>query len=308
MVTSAELGVYYVEACELDVKAFKPGNVSERRAGHGLRARDFIASARASRTAMTAADVGLGERIYRSIAATQDTVGTNTNLGIVLLCAPLIQAAFDTRASSLREAVRRVLDATTIADADYVNQAILIASPAGLGRRDTADVREPARLSLRASMSLAADVDLIAAQYACGFNELFDVALPHFVNALQHSQDTPWALTDLYLYLLARFEDSHVARKHGVAMAREVQALARSTFDDFVHVDSKDLALERLDKADIQFKASGINPGTSADFCVASVLLHRLLGQPAQLTENPRSQQRTRRPIQAEVPRVQTNQ
>ena len=35
----------------------------------------------------------VGERIYRAVAATRAAVGTNTNLGIVLLAAPLAHAA-----------------------------------------------------------------------------------------------------------------------------------------------------------------------------------------------------------------------
>jgi triphosphoribosyl-dephospho-CoA synthase len=273
-----------------------------------MQARDFIVSARASVTAMTEAGIGLGERIYRSIAATRDAVGINTNLGIVLLGAPLLQAACGTGASNLRDAVRRVLDATTVADADFVYRAIRFAAPAGLGRCDAADVRDPAVLNLRDSMLLAAHIDLIAAQYANGFTELFDVAIPHLVSALQRWNDTPWAVTDLYLYLLSRFEDSHVVRKHGRATAGEIKVLARSTYDDFLHADSKDLALNRLDEADVQFKTRGVNPGTTADFCVASLLLHRLLAQPAHLTGKFRSQQQTLRPTQAEVSQVQTNQ
>ncbi len=54
----------------------------------------FISSAEAS--AQHIADpkpTGLGQRILKAISAThQEAVGCNTNLGIVLLCAPLAQA------------------------------------------------------------------------------------------------------------------------------------------------------------------------------------------------------------------------
>ena len=37
-------------------------------------------------------DLTVGERILSAVQATQEAVGLNTNLGIILLCAPMIQA------------------------------------------------------------------------------------------------------------------------------------------------------------------------------------------------------------------------
>ena len=302
------LHAIYIEACALDVKAFKPGNVSERHPGHGMQAGDFLASAEASANAMTDADIGLGERIYQSIIATHAAVGINTNLGVVLLCAPLIQAVLDAESSHLRAAVRRVLDATTLTDADYVFRAICIASPGGLGRRKTADVREPAQHNLRDSMALAADSDLIAAQYATGFNALFDVAVPHLVQALGRWGDACNAVTDLYLHLLTQFEDSHIVRKQGISVAREVRALARSTHLEFLRANNEAVALKRLDDVDALLKTKGINPGTTADFCVASLLVHRLLEQPAYSAGKYRSHLRMPTPSKADVPHLPNSQ
>jgi triphosphoribosyl-dephospho-CoA synthase len=53
---------------------------------------DFRISAQQSAEPITRAANGLGERIYYAVKATREAVGCNTNLGIILLCAPLLLA------------------------------------------------------------------------------------------------------------------------------------------------------------------------------------------------------------------------
>ena len=80
-------------ACELDVLAFKPGNVGVDSPGHGMTAQDFLTSAEVAAPHLAKRGLPLGERIYRAVEATRHAVACNTNLGIVLLAAPLIHAA-----------------------------------------------------------------------------------------------------------------------------------------------------------------------------------------------------------------------
>src|SRR5258708_3458872 len=81
------------DACMTDIRAFKPGNVSTASPGHGMHADDFISSARVMAVAIAMPVVDVGDRVLRSIEATRTVVSFNTNLGIVLLCAPLVHAA-----------------------------------------------------------------------------------------------------------------------------------------------------------------------------------------------------------------------
>ena len=78
----------YLHACSLDVHALKPGNVRVASPIGPLNADHFLRSSEVSIPYLLQKDHGLGERIYNAISATHDAVGTNTNLGIVLLCAP----------------------------------------------------------------------------------------------------------------------------------------------------------------------------------------------------------------------------
>ena len=89
-ISPVKLQQAYLEACESELQAFKPGNVSVHSAGHDMTVEDFRRSAGASALPLCDPALSLGGRIYRAIAETRKAVGCNTNLGIVLLAAPLL--------------------------------------------------------------------------------------------------------------------------------------------------------------------------------------------------------------------------
>ena len=93
-----------------------------------------------------AAERPLGAIVFEAVQATiARWAHANTNLGIVLLLAPLARAAAISRArQGLRDALAAVLDATTVDDAREVYAAIRLADPGGLGTRPGAGRgREP---------------------------------------------------------------------------------------------------------------------------------------------------------------------
>ena len=276
----------YLLACELDVAAIKPGNVSAASPGHGMSADDFRRSALASADAVADSAPGLGPRIQRAVAATQAAVRMNTNLGIVLLCAPLAEAALRmAHGWQLRSLVREVLRAADVSDAEQVFAAIRIATPGGLGEAAEHDVMDPVRVSLRDAMVAAADRDRIAALYASGFAELFDDALPHLRNARVALGKSHAVVTDLYLHLLSRYPDSHVGRKFGAEASEALREQAADVYRAWretaggVAADSgtgTDHASALLLDFDQRLKSAGINPGTTADLTVATLFLERL--------------------------------
>ncbi|HEX4073008.1 MAG TPA: triphosphoribosyl-dephospho-CoA synthase, partial [Planctomycetaceae bacterium] len=77
-------------ACLLEVTAHKPGNVHRYADLPGLHFIDFLLSAMAIAEPLDrAATEGVGSAVLGAIDATRRVVRTNTNLGIVLLLAPL---------------------------------------------------------------------------------------------------------------------------------------------------------------------------------------------------------------------------
>ena len=228
----------------------------------------------------------VGARILEAVRRTADAVHSNTNLGIVLLCAPLPAAIHEIpiAAADLRARVKLVLASLDIADAEAVFAAIRLAAPAGLGSSAEHDVHEPARATLLQAMTVAADRDRIAAQYAHGFADVFEHGVPRLEQGVARWGDIGWAASSAYLGLLAAFEDSHVARKHGIERAERVRQEAAAVRAALASLEDEAERTRLLLAFDARLKRADINPGTSADLTVARLFVQDLrikLAQPA---------------------------
>jgi triphosphoribosyl-dephospho-CoA synthase len=262
-------------ACLTELDAPKPGNVHSYAEGHGLTVKQFVRSADAAAAALSSEGTKVGVRIHRALTATSAAVGTNTNLGIVLLCAPLAAAA-EGDPSNLRNALHEILQDLDIEDADLAFRSIVHAAPAGLGHSARYDVFKPATVSLLQAMSEAADRDLVARQYATDFTDVFDFGLPLFETVHQSKMDIKWATLAAFLGFLSAFPDSHIARKFGSETASSVQDTARKFATLLQTTERTGEILPDLLSWDATLKAQGINPGTCADLTVATLFAHRL--------------------------------
>ena len=262
----------YEAACLAELAALKPGNVHVFAAGHRMRVEDFRRSAAVSSGPLSRAGSGVGERVLGAVEATFDAVGQNTNLGILLLCAPLAAAA--ERGGHLRTALEGVLATMDMEDARRVYAAIRLANPAGLGRTGRHDVAEEPDVDLRAAMAEAAEHDRVALAYVTRFQDLFETGLSALNEARSLGLAQPWQAKGVHLAFLASFPDSHICRKQGAACAEEVRAeaadLGRILFVEDEYV--RDLLA-----FDISLKLRGLNPGTTADLTVATLFLDNLL-------------------------------
>ncbi|MGA2551189.1 MAG: triphosphoribosyl-dephospho-CoA synthase [Burkholderiaceae bacterium] len=277
---SATLEALVLHACELEVLAFKPGNVSVDSPGHGMQADDFVQSARAIAGPICAPGIRVGRRVFDAVEATQAAVGCNTNLGIILLVAPLVEAALAAGESrDLRARVSAVLNQLDLSDAQTVFAAIRRAQPGGLGSSPRHDVHQPARASLLEIMTEARDRDSIARAYATGYVDVFLVGVPLVRSALERWQNERWALVAAYLGMLSQFPDTHICRKFGRQIAARVTREAVEVDRAFQSASRPEQCLAELQAFDQRLKRSGINPGTSADFSVASFLATRIEDQ-----------------------------
>lgn len=272
---STQIAAAFKAACLDELDAPKPGNVHAFAPGHRMTAAQFEASAAAAAAPIARSGARVGARIAAAVAASFAAVGINTNLGIILLCAPLAAAA-ERGSSGLRTAVAMVLEDLDIEDARHAFSAIVRAAPAGLGRAEQHDVFAPPTVSLRDAMAVAADRDRIARQYVSGFADIFDIGETNLVRALTPQSQPRWATLAVYLGFLAAFPDSHVMRKHGIELARAVQHAGAKFYQRLQsHASPQDLLPELL-AWDAELKGKGINPGTSADLTVATLFAHRL--------------------------------
>ncbi|KQT47497.1 hypothetical protein ASG43_10395 [Aureimonas sp. Leaf454] len=260
------IAALYVAACEAELDALKPGNVHRIAGGHRMEVAAFETSARVSAPHVAAAGRRLGARVLGAVRATRGAVGENTNLGILLLSAPLAMAA--ERGGDLRRSLEAVLAGLDGTDAADVFSAIALAAPGGLGTRGEADVRSPPSIGLLDAMRIAAPGDRIARAYTDAFEDVFAVGLP---NLIETPEPPPASTTRCFLAFARRFPDSHVARKYGLETAERLRhrfEILSKQLKVITNPDARQAALLDLDCA---LKAEGVNPGTSADFTVASI-------------------------------------
>ena len=262
-------------ACELDVKALKPGNVSIDSPGYGMTAADFLVSADAIAAPITQPGLGVGERIYRAILATQQVAECNTNLGIVMLLAPIIQATeLATRNdASLELNLINVLQNLTLADADWTYRAIRLAKPGGMGTSVKHDIAERPTVTLLQAMQEAAERDQIARLYTTGYEWLFQRGVPVWRESLRRWASEEWATTAVFLNYLAQENDSLISRKFGLEASRRVSDAAKRHCHAMNQVTNPSQIRAALTDWDGELKREGLNPGTTADITVATVFL-----------------------------------
>jgi triphosphoribosyl-dephospho-CoA synthase len=264
----------FAAACRDELDALKPGNVHMFADGHRMTAAQFVRSAEVAAGPLTLPGAGIGQRILGAVEATFAAVGTNTNLGIILLCAPLAAAA-EQQTPDLRAALTRLLAALDVEDARLAFCAIALASPGGLGRVERHDVHAPATVSLRDAMAAAADRDRIAQQYVSDFADVFGTGHNALAAARARALDRPFTTLAVFLAFLAGFPDSHIVRKHGSGTAEEIRRAARDFRARFQAANPAHLVGDLL-AWDMALKERHINPGTSADLTAATLFVSRL--------------------------------
>jgi triphosphoribosyl-dephospho-CoA synthase len=266
-----DVGLCAQVACVWEATARKPGNVHRYRDFADAGYVDFLLSAAALAPVLaTACQRPAGATILEAVRATRRVVGTNTNLGIALLLAPLAAVP---EGVGLRAGVGRVLAGLTVEDARLAYEAIRLAAPGGLGRAAEQDVSAEPTQTLREVMALAEGRDLIARQYADGFAEVFGDGAPAVVAGLGLTGSVEGAIIHAHLTLLARHPDTLIARKRGPAEAAEAAARARRVLEEgWPHEPGGRTALAELD-AWLRAAGNGRNPGTTADLVAASLFV-----------------------------------
>jgi triphosphoribosyl-dephospho-CoA synthase len=275
-------------ACLWECTAAKPGNVHRGADFDDATYLDFVLSAQAIGPIFARShELRVGELVLAAVDATQRFVRHNTNLGMLLLLAPLARVALH---DPLRTGVAGVLNSLTTNDSLDVYEAIRRARPGGLGKVADGDVQSTAAPpELLDAMGMAADRDRIAKQFVTGFADVFDLVVPW----LSEGVDRGWALQTTIIHahvrLLAALPDTLIARKCGIESAEQASAIAARVLEAGEPGDeSYEHALGSLD---FWLRADGHrrNPGTTADLIAAGLfclLRDEKLQQPVRFYEH----------------------
>jgi triphosphoribosyl-dephospho-CoA synthase len=263
-------------ACLFEASVEKAGNVSRSAAFADTRFEDFAASAVAIGPALRdAGPASVGQTVARAATDTRRLVATNTNLGMILLLAPLAKAAACAEAQDgLRAALRCVLAELTVEDARRAYGAIRAASPAGMGAVAAHDVHDEAvSVTLREAMNAARERDSIAREYVSDFEITFTLGAEMLQRCWMDGNSFSDAVLMAYLTILAEVPDTLIARKVGVAAAEDVSRRAArvlaagGSLSALGRARHAELALELADDA------HALNPGTTADLVAASLFV-----------------------------------
>lgn len=258
-------------ACLLEISAPKPGNVHRGADFEDAGFVDFAASAVAIGPVMDLAnDVGVGPTALAAIRATRAVTRTNTNLGTVLLLAPLAASG---SARPTPQSVATVLGNLNAGDARDVYQAIQLAQAGGLGKVARLDIRDAPPEDLLQAMAAAADHDLIARQYVNGLREVFELVVPALLEGIQAGWTLNTSIIHTQLLVMSCHSDSLVLRKCGPAIADQLAARAGAILE---HANPASPAyIQDLAELDFWMRSDGHrrNPGTTADLIATGLFV-----------------------------------
>ena len=293
---SLSIGRIATLACVLEVTAPKPGNVHRGADFEDVTFTDFLVSAVAIGEVFDRPKLSVGQCVLQAVQQTEALVGTNTNLGIVLLLSPLVAAA---RLGMQRgqkqlssELVSECLMGVTPTDGREVFGAIALAKPGGLGNAPMFDVNaNQGEVDLMAAMKLAADRDSIAKQYTNGLADVFGIGQQLLSQGRALFEDLNSAIVFCHVAWLAHQPDSLIQRKLGLSTAQQAQQMAQKTIDlvsgTRAYADSVRDTQTRLDEASVEqfwrsvadldfwLRSDGHrrNPGTTADLIAATLFV-----------------------------------
>jgi triphosphoribosyl-dephospho-CoA synthase len=276
MMESDKIGWAAEMACLLEVSADKPGNVTRKEDFNDTSFQDFIISAAAIGPAFrSAASVSVGETILSAIRATRAFVGSNTNLGIVLLLAPLAKAAGSDSSHNLQAAVKPVLRGLTVEDARKAYEAINLANPAGMGTSERHDLSEvKVEITLLQAMEEARDRDSLAGEYVSDYNITFGIGLPALRRTLSQGVNLSEAIVQTFLSILSEVPDTLISRKKGITAAEDVSSQAGRILKNGGIFGAQG-EIQEFDRT-LRDEKHSLNPGTTADL-IAGVLFAYLI-------------------------------
>lgn len=274
--SSTDIAVLAQAACLLEASTPKPGNVSPGRDFEDTHYEDFLLSAAAIGPAFARAhEQGVGETVLAAVTDTRRLVPVNTNLGIVMLLAPLACAA-GSQGGSLHDRLSGVLRALGVDDARAVHAAIRLVNPGGLGHAEAQDVRDEPTQTLRETMALAANRDSIAREYTSDYDLTFRLAVPALQRLRAAGETWSTATLEAFLQVLAAVPDTLIARKQGLQASRDVSARAGEVLAaGAAGSQERRQATEAFDQA-LRRPGNPLNPGTTADLVAGALFVAML--------------------------------
>ncbi len=277
--TENQVKMAFEYSCKLDVFSIKPGNVFLDHPAYGMTHKDFLQSSMACSDIICEHNMDIGKKILESVEASMDVVGCNTNLGIILLCVPIVEAIYsDNNHKFDQNNLKNVINNIGYKQTRDIYKAINIANAGGMGSKPEFDLKESksGKFTILDAMNYARKYDFIANEYSNYFHNIINVISKNWRNYFNIMKNAENATTATFLKQISSNPDSLVARKHGLNAAEELSQRFKVIADDYCASKNPNTLNNKLLLMDSELKIQGLNPGTTADVVVASIFLNRL--------------------------------
>ena len=279
LLTENQVKMAFEYACKLDVLSIKPGNVFLDHPAYGMSHKDFLQSSMACSDIICEKNMDIGIKILESVKASMDVVGCNTNLGIILLCVPIVEAIYyDKEHKFQQNNLKKIINSIDSKQTKAIYKAINIANAGGMGKKDKFDLNTKKSLdfTLSEAMNFASSYDYIANEYKNYFDNIINEVAINWRNYFNLMQSGECATTATFLKLISFNPDSLIARKYDIDTAKEVSNRFKTLSEEYCELKNPNILNNKLLLLDSELKIQGLNPGTTADVVVASIFLNRL--------------------------------
>ena len=270
----SEIKKIYINACFEELTCLKPGNQNTITNSSSSKISKFRQAAKISSRYLFDNQLSLGESIFLSSKKCFDSLGSNFNLGIILLCAPVIKSILQFNNIS----IKAILKSISEEEGKLIFKAIKYSNPGGIknysGRGDLQNDKQTCSLKFKSIMKIGSSRDRISRCYIDNYNEILEFGLPSFQrNKLYFSREK--ACICLFLDYLSYDLDSHLLRKFGDSRAKIIRkkyifikkklSVKKNSF--FFHLRDFDRYLKKMH----------FNPGTCADLTVTTLLIDKII-------------------------------
>ena len=263
----------YIKCCSAELRINKPGNHSSFSKIIGMSEHKFRYAATISAKFLADPKLSLGESIYLASKNCKIILNSNYNLGIILLCAPLIKVTMNHKLN-FKNNLTELLNSISKKDGKLIIKSITFVKPGGIsnyeGSGNVFEFNEES--NFLEIMKLGSKWDRISRCYINNYIEILDFGLP-LLRSLKKKISMERAIENLYLGFLSSSLDSHIQRKHGYRKAKIVMKKSLEIQKKInIFRENKDL----LTKLDLYLKKFHLNPGTCADLTVTTLLMDKI--------------------------------
>ncbi len=264
--------IYFQTCCD-ELKVFKPGNHSLFSSIPGMSELKFKYAAKISSEYITNKNFTLGEAIFYSAKRCKIELKSNYNLGIILLCAPILKVCMKNKVKNFKLELKNLLSSISKQDGELILRAIEFVKPAGIKKyKGIGNIFLSNNLSFFEIMSIGSNWDRVSRCYIENYNEIFDFGLP--ILKLQKNKIGIVKATQLlYLSFLANSWDSHIQRKISQKRADIVMKKGVQLKKKFKMFKNNDYLIKEFD---LYLKKFHSNPGTCADLTVTTLLMYKI--------------------------------